>query len=43
MSMIKEGEKGVNIHNINPSENRDLGSSIGYALSDIPNKAKIKF
>ena len=43
MSMFKEGGKGASIRKISPSDNRGAGSSIGHALSDIPDNAKIKF
>lgn len=40
---FKEGGKGASIRKISPSDNRGAGSSIGHALSDIPDNAKIKF
>lgn len=43
MSMFKEGGKGASIRKISPSDNRCAVSSIGHALSDILDNAKIKF
>lgn len=43
MSMFKEGGKRASIRKISPSDNRCAVSSIGHALSDILDNAKIKF
>jgi RHS repeat-associated protein len=42
MAMFKEGGSGASIRYINPSDNRGAGSSIGSALSDLPNGTVIK-
>jgi RHS repeat-associated protein len=42
MAMFKEGGTGASVKYIDPSDNRGAGSSIGNALSDLPNGTRIK-
>lgn len=42
MAMFKEGGSGASVKYIDPSDNRGAGSSIGNALSDLPNGTRIK-
>ena len=42
MAMFKEGGSGASVKYIDPSDNRGAGSSIGNALSDLPNGTRVK-
>jgi RHS repeat-associated protein len=42
MAMFKEGGSGASVKYIDPSDNRGAGSSIGNALSNLPNGTRIK-
>ncbi|WP_315866748.1 RHS repeat-associated core domain-containing protein [Pseudomonas sp. JV414] len=42
MAMFKEGGNGASVKYIDPSDNRGAGSSIGNALSDLPNGTRVK-
>ncbi|WP_420902703.1 NucA/NucB deoxyribonuclease domain-containing protein [Pseudomonas veronii] len=42
MAMFKEGGSGASVKYIGPSDNRGAGSSIGNALSDLPNGTRVK-
>lgn len=43
MAMFKEGGDGASVRYIDPSDNRGAGSSIGHALSDLPDGTKVLF
>ena len=42
MTMFKEGGSGASVKYINPSDSRAAGSSIGNALSELPDGTRIK-
>jgi RHS repeat-associated protein len=42
MAMFKEGGNGASVKYIDPGDNRGAGSSIGNALSDLPNGTRVK-
>lgn len=42
MAMFSEGGSGADISYINPSDNRGAGSAIGHALTEYPNRTKVK-
>lgn len=42
MAMFKEGGNGASVRYIDPSDNRGAGSSIGNALSDLPDGTRVK-
>ncbi|EKY8005566.1 sporulation protein, partial [Salmonella enterica] len=42
MAMFKEGGTGADVEHISPSDNRGAGSSIGHALKNVDEGARVK-
>jgi len=42
MAMMGEGGKGASVRYINPKDNQGAGSSVGHALTNLPDGTKIK-